>query len=311
MRAAAAGMTRCRRHEEEFGGGVCAICLQERLEALVAARAAFLEHPPAAQWKPQSPPAVPQSASPPFCSWDPDFSANDRRRGCRRRRPARFYGTPLAGASSSEGPSFSIFSTLFGAGGQNSRSEKASDQGCALSTAGPGPTSWLAALLPWQRKKHQQQHSPCLPAAESAENSAVRRRQRRRDQPWCRGRGMSPARGEEDGRESAGSGGECSGESSPNELPRPMPTPIRKALVPSAGRAMAGFAVCLSPLVRPNPRQRDPAAAAAAVVGMSGDMRGGAALGHRRRRPSGVGGGPPASLCPNRSRKIADFGRFR
>ncbi|CAA7411046.1 unnamed protein product [Spirodela intermedia] len=310
-------MTRCRQHAQELGGGVCAVCLRERLEALVAVRSAFFEHPPEAPWKPPSPPAVPRSASPyaPVCSWDPDFSANVRRGGCRRSRPALFYGTPLGGPSSSEAASFSIFSTLFGAGGQNSRSEKVADQGCAVSTPGPGSTSWLAALLPWQRKKHQQQHSSCLPAAESAENSAVMRRRRRRrggDQLWCHGRGMSPAREEEEGRDSAGSGSDCSPESSSNELPRAMPTPIRKAVVPSAGRAMAGFAVCLSPLVRPNPRQRDPGTApAATVVGVSSDLRGGAALGHRRRRPSGSGGGPPASLCPNRSRKIADFGRFR
>ncbi|CAA6673804.1 unnamed protein product [Spirodela intermedia] len=175
-------MTRCRQHAQELGGGVCAVCLRERLEALVAVRSAFFEHPPEAPWKPPSPPAVPRSASPyaPVCSWDPDFSANVRRGGCRRSRPALFYGTPLGGPSSSEAASFSIFSTLFGAGGQNSRSEKVADQGCAVSTPGPGSTSWLAALLPWQRKKHQQQHSSCLPAAESAENSAVMRRRRRR-----------------------------------------------------------------------------------------------------------------------------------
>lgn len=78
------------------------------------------------------------------------------------------------------------------------------------------------------------------------------------------------------------------------------PTPMRKQ-APSAQSAMAGF-VCLSPLVRPSPRRSQ-----AGEPSEPGDAA--RVSGHHRRHRSTVRGDPVA-LGHNRSRKIADLGRF-
>uniref|UniRef100_A0A6V7QUT3 Uncharacterized protein n=1 Tax=Ananas comosus var. bracteatus TaxID=296719 RepID=A0A6V7QUT3_ANACO len=97
----------------------------------------------------------------------------------------------------------------------------------------------------------------------------------------------------------------------------PDPVPLRReshhrAAAPGGGAGISGFAVCLSPLVRPSPshRRSQGSAAPAGDMGFSGELRSARSPRHHRR-VSGSGFAAPAALCHNRSRKLADFGRLR
>ncbi|KAJ6851673.1 putative serine/arginine repetitive matrix protein 1 [Iris pallida] len=111
-------------------------------------------------------------------------------------------------------------------------------------------------------------------------------------------RGMSPAT---DGRESEGGGASGSGYSTGS------PAGVRRKATPArptadcrrrrGGAGLADFVVCLSPLVRPGPTgRRRRHQAPKAESGFSGE------LGRN---------GKPVHFGPNRSRKLADRGRFR
>lgn len=134
------------------------------------------------------------------------------------------------------------------------------------------PDTWLGSLIRSRRKKKSR-----MPDSDS--------RMAYRD------RGMSPAREEE----SPGSSGYLT-ESSPAWWRRPSPSPMRRF----HGGGVSGFAVCLSPLVRATPGGRR----SGADVAVSGELR--AMPSSSNRRCSG-----PSALAPNRSRKLADLGRFK
>uniref|UniRef100_A0A0A9HLH2 Uncharacterized protein n=1 Tax=Arundo donax TaxID=35708 RepID=A0A0A9HLH2_ARUDO len=139
--------------------------------------------------------------------------------------------------------------------------------------------------MPRRRKKQ-------APAASASPPSAPPRRS-------CRvvsNRGLSPER---DSR--GGSGDESS---SPADPPcRPSPSPMRKT--PCRRRQTnsmpSGFAVCLSPLVRPSPGRRHRAVQPPDPGSFSCELR-----------PSPLHSlSSAASITRCRSRKLADGGRFR
>lgn len=70
---------------------------------------------------------------------------------------------------------------------------------------------------------------------------------------------------------------------------------------------LKGFSMCFSPLMRPSPGKRKNQAPS--EVGFSGELRGG--FNTQRNRYGGASSGGSSFLGPNRSRKIADFGKFR
>ncbi|KAH7668660.1 Protein OCTOPUS-like protein [Dioscorea alata] len=166
---------------------------------------------------------------------------------------------------------FSILSALFG----NHRSGAIEPE---LEYAKGSKTgSWFSAFIRGRRRKDRD------PPLESRES-------------WHPGtRGMSPARFgyyDNDPEPESSSGDDA-------EWRMPAPTPARK--FPAGGRhragSMTGFSVCLSPLVWASPnRRRFPAAEGCSV---SGEAR------SYSRHVSGV------SLGHNRSRKLADLGRFQ
>ncbi|OAY71356.1 hypothetical protein ACMD2_07975 [Ananas comosus] len=305
---------RCKAHPYAHGVGVCAPCLRERLLALVATASAAEdddgdnEAPPAPSrrtlkpHRPSSPPLLvaPRSVSPYVPRRRSDASAPAP---CRN-PSLLFFRTPQVGPSvpagaedggggvgggKSRSGKFSILNTLFGHSRPTEPSRSTSRS-----------TSWLSALVRGGRRRRRRRsktpevHSPAL----TSPSSMARRSSYRA----ARDRGMSPES------ESPGAG---------ERWWHPTPSPLRRAshhraAAPGGGAGISGFAVCLSPLVRPSPshRRSQGSAAPAGDMGFSGELRSARSPRHHRR-VSGSGFAAPSALCHNRSRKLADFGRLR
>lgn len=151
-----------------------------------------------------------------------------------------------------------------------------------------GSISWISKLIPGRRRRKKTKMSSPPPVRIA-----------------CRDRGMSPAAEDDDDRDTVSESGystEASGMSR-----RTMPTPMRAVHHHHRHRqGGSGFTMCLSPLVHTLPAGRRCHAAPAAEIGFSGELRPVLAP----PRSSGAGAGAE-SFGPNRSRKLADFGRFR
>jgi hypothetical protein len=167
---------------------------------------------------------------------------------------------------------FSVLAALFG----HHHHHRSVDRGGAEERK---KHSWFAGIIPRRRKKQ----------APEATTAALPPSPPRRLCRVVSNRGLSPER---DGH---GSGDESS--SLAAERPwRPSPSPMRKA---SGGRRQvnsmpSGFAVCLSPLVRPSPGRRDPCSFSCEL---------------RPPPLHNLSSAPSISRC--RSKKLADVGRFR
>lgn len=285
---------RCKKHPYQVGGGgVCATCLRDRLIALEAAQngdASSSPPPPAAA------PAFPRSVSPYVSRRKSDTSGGG---GALRHHPSLlFFRTPQVGPAYGGGAleegdigyeykrrragKFSVLATLFGHH-HGHRSEETRQEGAKERKK----HSWFAAIMPRRRKKQ------AAPASITSPRSAPPRRS-------CRvvsNRGLSPER------DSHGSGDESS---SPAADPpwRPSPSPMRRTRCRrrQTNSMPSGFAVCLSPLVRPIPGRRpvqppDPGA-------FSSELR-------PPPPPPLHSSLSSASVTRCRSRKLADGGRFR
>ncbi|KAF8651741.1 hypothetical protein HU200_063256 [Digitaria exilis] len=288
---------KCARHPYEGGAGVCAPCLRARLLALAAAQNEASSLPPLPLPPPPEPEpelVFPRSVSPYVCRRKSDASAA----AARGRSPLLFFRTPQVGPAYGGGTGlgegdigfrrrrsgrFSVLAALFG-----HRSEEKEKDSSVVDKERRRRPSWLGFGI-GRRKKEQATASSPPP---------------RRSWHEVSDQGLSPVRYAcGDGDES----GACPAAESP-WLPSPSPmrkTPCRRRSLglglggPSAG--VSGFAVCISPLVRPG------------------------LLGSRHLR----GGHPPdavsnelrpsplhpltssASLHHCRSWKLADGGRFR
>uniref|UniRef100_A0A0E0DHR8 Uncharacterized protein n=1 Tax=Oryza meridionalis TaxID=40149 RepID=A0A0E0DHR8_9ORYZ len=285
---------KCRRHPYEGGVGVCAPCLRDRLLALAAAQNEASSFPPP-QPLPEPVPVFPRSVSPYVCRRKSDAS------GARRRTPSLlFFRTPQVGPAYGGGggggaggfeegdiefeirrrsSKFSVLAALFGGHRQHGSEEKRSNKERKH-------RSWLAAIMaPWApRKKNPAVASPPRHSCHVISN-----------------RGLSPVM------RYADEGGEEG--SSPAGSPwRPSPSPMRKTPCrrrpggAAGAGGVSGFAVCISPLVRPSPARHHrggghPPDAAA----FSGEL--GPSPLHRLSSGS--------SLHHCRSWKLADGGRFR
>ncbi|XP_027336996.1 uncharacterized protein LOC113850615 [Abrus precatorius] len=282
---------RCKKHLPDLTStiGVCASCLRERLLPLVAAQAQA--QPPRfpgsdadrhRHKKPQpNPPPLnfPRSVSP---------YVSRRKSDCDRRREKLFYHTPQVdaaacggGTASSKrklGGRFWIISNLFRA--RSNKMETSSRESCEEPTSSvspPSTTSWFSTILPARRHNH---------------GANDRRRCRQMD------RGLSPAVTENftdelDGRDRSASG--CSSESSPGKQNQTAAeTAARRSRLGPAGKGLTSMAFCLSPLVRASPNRHWSHKGLAQEIGVGG--------------PHHIS--TAASFCPNRSRKLADFGRL-
>ncbi|RLM65092.1 hypothetical protein C2845_PM16G18100 [Panicum miliaceum] len=279
---------RCARHPYEGGPGVCAPCLRGRLLALAAAQNEASSLPPL-PLPPEPEPELlfPRSVSPYVCRRKSDASAP------RGRPPGGllFFRTPQVGPAYGGGfeegdigfrrrrsGRFSVLAALFG-----HRSEDKDRDGGGKERR--HRSSWLAGIV--QRGRRRKEASTASPP--------------RRSWRGVSERGLSPVRyapgyADGDGDESA----------SPAESPwLPSPSPLRKTPgrrrlgLGGPGGGVSGFAVCISPLVRP---------------GLGRHLRGGhpTEAVSSELRPSPLHPlTSTASLHHCRSWKLADGGRFR
>lgn len=286
---------RCKKHPYQPGGGVCATCLRDRLLVLAASQNGDAPSPPEpAQPPPPEPIAFPRSVSPYVSRRKSDISA-----GVGRHHPSLlFFRTPQVGPAYGGGSGaleegdigyeyekrragkFSVLATLFGHHHHHRSEDMLHQQGAKERKK----QSWFAGIMPRRRRKQ-------ATAAATSPPSAPPRRS-------CRvvsNRGLSPER------DSHGSGEESS---SPAADPpwRPSPPPMRKA--PCRRRQTnsmpSGFAVCLSPLVRPSPGRRHRHVQPPDPGNFSCELR-----------PSPLHSLSAAPVTRCRSRKLADGGRFR
>ncbi|KAJ1280459.1 hypothetical protein BS78_04G234200 [Paspalum vaginatum] len=282
---------RCRKHPYQAGGGVCATCLRDRLLALAAARNGGAPSPPEpAQAAPPAAPApepiaFPRSVSPYVSRRKSDSTWGGAGSRHHHHHPGLlFFRTPQVGAleegdigyeyEKRRAGKFSLLATLFG------HHHHRSEQGGGAATQRSKKHSWFAGIMPRRRKKQ---------AAATASPPPPRRSS-------CRvvsNRGLSPER------DSRGSGDESS---SPAADPpwRPSPSPMRRRR--QTNSMPSGFAVCLSPLVRPSPsRHRHHVAQPPEPGTFSCELR-----------PSPLHSlSSAATVTRCRSRKLADGGRFR
>ncbi|CAN6276740.1 unnamed protein product [Urochloa humidicola] len=282
---------RCARHPYEAGPGVCAPCLRDRLLALAAAQneASSLLPPPPPRPEPEPKLVFPRSVSPYVSRRKSDASAA-------RGRPLLFFRTPQVGPAAYGGGfeegdigfrrrrsgRFSVLAALFG-----HRSEKEGGGGGGKERR--RRPSWLAGI--GRRKKEQV-------SAASPPQSPPRGSWR-----GVSDRGLSPVRyaADGDGEEGASPAAESPWLPSPSPM-RKTPCRRRQGLGASgAGGGVSGFAVCISPLVRPG-------------LGLGRHLRGG----HPPDAVSSEVRPSPlhpltssASLHHCRSWKLADGGRFR
>uniref|UniRef100_A0A5B6ZK72 Uncharacterized protein n=1 Tax=Davidia involucrata TaxID=16924 RepID=A0A5B6ZK72_DAVIN len=307
---------RCKKHLTDLSSnvGVCASCLRERLFALIAAQAQSQARAQARQAAQEDrrksdshpPPLIfPRSVSPYICRRKSDNSDwNHDHRHHHSLSDQRFYSTPQVGPTGAivtassykkKHSKFSLFSNLF-----RSKSEKTdSDHRVSVSNSGDSCTassssvSWFSSILSVSRKKQSR-----LFSLDESTAAGVRRPCRNRD------RGMSPARYSNDGENE-----ECcerssgySSESSQGwkQTPRRAAPPVRPGGRPSHSRNVSGLAFCLSPLVRASPNRHWN------QKGMPPDM----AVSGEIKVPVKPHLSTAASFCANRSRKLADFGRF-
>ncbi|KAF8412827.1 hypothetical protein HHK36_000798 [Tetracentron sinense] len=286
---------RCTRHPSDLSSslGVCASCLRERLFALIAAQTCHqpLTRPDEDRRKsdahPPPPLLFPRSASPYISRRsDHDSSYQDH----------NFYYTPQANPTTTTSRKkghrkvkFSLFSNLF-----RSRSDDP-DSDSRVSTS--SSSSWFSSLLSGRRKKKFR-----LCSLDEATPSG--RPSRTRDL----GLGMPPAKdADEDGdyenHEGFPTESGYSSESSQGWRKTPTRQSGRRRGQAHAhhSRNVSGLAFGLSPLVRASPSgQRNQKGGPPPDIGFSGEIR--------------VSNMPhlstAASSCANRSRKLADFGRY-
>jgi hypothetical protein len=288
---------KCKAHPFQAGGGVCATCLRDRLLVLAVAQNGESSPPPPPAHHHVPPPPAPAAAFPRSVS---PYVSRRKSGGALRSHPSLlFFRTPQVGPAGSgaleEGDigyeyekrragKFSVLATLFGRHHHHHRSDN-EDRGGAKERK---KHSWFTGIIPRRRKKQPPEaSSAALPPSPPPGR-------------LCRvvsNRGLSPER---DGH---GSGDESS--SSAAEPPwRPSPSPMRKT--PGRRRQVnsmpSGFAVCLSPLVRPSPgRGRHRGVQPPDPCSFSCELR-----------PSPLHNlSSAASITRCRSKKLADGGRFR
>ncbi|KAG8391449.1 hypothetical protein BUALT_Bualt01G0189000 [Buddleja alternifolia] len=303
---------RCKKHPTDLssGVGVCASCLRERLFAIMAAQSQkqallHLNQPDHCrksdtEQQQQPPPlSFPRSVSPYISRRKTDTAAAT----WHHQQPQRFHSTPLVGPTGSinvqvkqnkkrsKGARFSsMFLGLF-----RSKSDKIdlkSDPPVSIDSCTASP-SWFSTVISGRRKKQIRTFSLNDEAI-----GAQRRTCRYRD------RGMSPARhsDEEDGDEHChgGSSG-YSSESSQGwrQTPRRTPATTRRR-GEKHSRNVSGLTFCLSPLVRASPSRNWNQKAVPPEMATAGESR----------APKKPYLSTATSFCKNRSRKLADFGRY-
>ncbi|GFY92056.1 hypothetical protein Acr_08g0004520 [Actinidia rufa] len=277
---------RCKKHLTDLSSsvGVCSSCLRERLIALIQAQTQAQDQEDRLKSDPHPPPlAFPRSVSPYICRRKSEISAYNYQHH-HTLSDQLFYSTPQIGPTRAiaaetlyekKKSKFSLISKLFRSKSKKIDSDHTisnSSNTCPVSTSSPSWFSYMLSVSDQQKKQ--------------SDAGFGRKTGKIRD------RGMSPARVSDYGEDE-----ECcegsSDSSSDKTPPRATPQVRRGSGRPSNSRNMSGLKFCLSPLVRASTNRMPETA-------FTGEIRG----------PAKPHLSAAASFCANRSRKLADFGRF-
>jgi len=291
---------RCKLHPYANAVGVCAPCLRDRLLALAAERAQAAE-------------ASSGCGSSSCGSSPPPLPARRRRQGghaaegvfprsvspyaARRRSDACAYATSSSSLSQQLQPNLLFFRTpQVGPAAAAFRADEPAEEGGGRKKAAQR-RSFLSAIFGGGRRHHgREEPAKKEPPRRSTSwlSAIIRRKRRPVDLSAAASFPAPPAQADEEP--------ESPGGSSSSSWWFPSPSPARqphRRRHGASGDGISGFAVFLSPLVRPSSaggRRRcqppDPSAL--------GDS-------HRRHASAGAA----ASFGRNASRKLADMGRFR
>ncbi|KAL4561420.1 hypothetical protein LXL04_033586 [Taraxacum kok-saghyz] len=330
---------RCKKHYTDLSSavGVCACCLRERLLYLIAAQEQALAQ---AQGQNLDGKQRKLEGKPVFSPYNNTrksdrsagatvWSQNDRRKDHHPYTPAAprhnhslsdqlFYRTPQVGPTTGANNTvvhsnkkrslirWLTFPNIFRSRNRNSVDtvsdprvldsafrEPCGDVNATLSTSSP---SWFSSIIPGGRNRRKQpvyvDESPVTSA------SGVVRRQ------YCRDRGMSPVRNSDAAGENEDDLFDAtSGYESWKNTPRRTPAhpDVRRGGGAGAGhvRNLSGLTFCLSPLVRASPNRQWNQKGLPTDGGFTGETRAPV-----KNHISNI-----KSFCPNRSRKLADFGR--
>ncbi|XP_057514081.1 uncharacterized protein LOC130795833 [Actinidia eriantha] len=275
---------RCKKHLTDLSSsvGVCSSCLRERLFALIQAQAQQVQED-CRKSDPHTPPslAFPRSASPYICRRKSEMAACNHHHTL---SDQLFYSTPQIGPTHSiaaensyakKKSKFSLISKLFRSKSKKIDSDHTisnSSNTCPVSTSPPSWFSYMLSVADQQKKQS---------AAGFGRKTGK-----------IRDRGMSPVRVSDYGEDEECCDG-SSGSSSEKTPQKATPQVRRGSGRPSHARNMSGLKFCLSPLVRASPHRMPETA-------FSGDIR----------VPAKPHLSTAAAFCANRSRKLADFGRF-
>ncbi|CAK9178996.1 unnamed protein product [Ilex paraguariensis] len=300
---------RCKKHVTDLSSsvGVCASCLRERLFALIAAQA----HKTRVQQEQhvarenyhrksdtQPPPLIfPRSVSP-YISRRKSDNATTWPHHHHHHTPQVGPNGTFVVAKKKKKHRFSFLSSLFRS---NSETPDADPRVSVSDFREPYPASssspsWFSTMLSGRQKKQSRTFS-----VDESTVSGYRRTNRTVD------RGMSPARysGEEEEEQCYDRSSGYSSESSQGWKQTPgrttaAPQVRRGGVRQSHSRNVSGLAFCLSPLVRASPNRHWNQKGMPPEMAVSGELRAPV-----KPPPSNA-----TSFCKNRSRKLADFGRF-
>ncbi|KAL6557323.1 hypothetical protein OROMI_017673 [Orobanche minor] len=305
----------CRKHPTDISSsvGVCASCLRERLFAIIAAQGQAIKQAQTRAQKdcrksdtelppPLPPLSFPRSVSPYISRRKSDTAAAWQTHAHHQ----RFFSTPQVGPTGSakieierdgksKGGRFSsLFFGLF-----RSKSEKPNlgagpipDRRVLVDSCSASSPSWFSTNFINGRRKNKNRTF----SIDDSKNGAQRRICKNRD------RGMSPARYSDDENHGESSGYSTESSQGWRQTPRRTPASARRGggKVAAHSKNVSGLKFCLSPLVRasPNPHLNQ--------KGLHSEM---VAVGESRV-PAKPYISAAASFCKNRSRKLADFGRY-
>lgn len=316
---------RCKKHYTDLTSivGVCASCLRERLFSLVAAQSksqlqSQLQAQTLEDLETQNP-AFPRSVSPYITRRKSDISGNstapidNHQHGDRNRHRSvadqLFFSTPQVGPIAGDyNPyrkkkkqhsfiRFSLISNLFRSKKRNEYSDPDPYSNPRVSVSNETATSamsspsWFSNIRSGAGSRKKQPFCFTEPSTAGLMRKV-----------YCPDRGMSPARysdygGPEDEFHDASSGYE----SCESRKQTPWRTPAHSSVRRGGGGGMnvSGLTFCLSPLVRASPCRNW------SQKGMPAAADGGDIRAPVKPHLSNV-----KSFCANRSRKLADFGRF-
>ncbi|KAL6524649.1 hypothetical protein OROHE_016320 [Orobanche hederae] len=296
----------CKKHPADFSSsvGVCASCLRDRLFAIMSAQAqAQQEHRKSDIQQPR-PLSFPRSVSPYISRRKSDTNAATWQiHGSSSSSHQRFYSTPFVGPTGSaqlemrKDRNSSIgrrFSSLILGLFRSEPNKGDLDLGPVSDPGVPGEScsaspSWFSSVIPGRRENQ------------------IREIRSRRSACRNRDRGMCPAKCPEDEDDEHCHGGSSGYRPASSQgwrrTPRRIPaTGWGVGRGAGHGRNVSGLAFCLSPLVRPSPNRHWNQKGVPQEMAVSGEST----VPPKAHLPAAA-----ASFCKNRSRKLADFGRYK